>query len=149
MALLEQKRPVEAITELAQKEAAQRICAEMPSRAAGAVTAAVRWHSEPELLFEVKREAFAPPPDVDSAVIRLNVRKTPPVPVKDEAMFFRVVKGAFAQRRKTALNSLSAFFAMDKPAMAEILSAAGVKATARAEQLALGDFAKIADSLLR
>jgi 16S rRNA (adenine1518-N6/adenine1519-N6)-dimethyltransferase len=105
----------------------------------------VRWYSEPELLFEVPREAFSPPPDVDSAVIRLNVRKTPPVAVKNEDMLFRVIKGAFQQRRKTVLNSLCAFFAADKPAMADILAAAGVKATARAEQLTLEDFARIAD----
>jgi 16S rRNA (adenine1518-N6/adenine1519-N6)-dimethyltransferase len=130
---------------MVQKEAAERLCAKLPSRAAGAVTVAVRWHSEPELLFEVKREAFSPPPDVDSAVIRLNVRKEPPLPVKDEALFFRVVKGAFAQRRKTALNSLSASFGMEKPAMAEILAAAGVKANARAEQMSMEDFARICD----
>jgi 16S rRNA (adenine1518-N6/adenine1519-N6)-dimethyltransferase len=132
---------------MVQQEAAERLCAELPSRAAGAVTAAVRWYSEPELLFEVSREAFSPPPDVDSAVIRLNVRKAPPVAVKDEAMFFRVVKGAFGQRRKTVLNSLSAFFNMDKPAMARILAAAGVSAAARAEQLSLEDFGRIADLL--
>jgi 16S rRNA (adenine1518-N6/adenine1519-N6)-dimethyltransferase len=147
MALLERRLPIEAITVMVQKEAAERLCAGLPSRAAGAVTAAVRWYSEPELLFEVPRGAFSPPPDVDSAVIRLNVRKAPPVPVKDEAMFFRIVKGAFAQRRKTVLNSLSAFFAVEKAAMAEILAAAGVKAAARAEELALGDFAKIADGI--
>jgi 16S rRNA (adenine1518-N6/adenine1519-N6)-dimethyltransferase len=146
-ALLETRLAVEAITVMIQKEAAERLCAGLPSRAAGAVTAAVRWHSEPEILFEVGREAFSPPPDVDSAVIRLNVRKEPPIRVKDEAMLFRVVKGAFAQRRKTVLNSLSAFFAVEKPAMAEILAAAGVAPSARAEQLALGDFAKIADLL--
>jgi 16S rRNA (adenine1518-N6/adenine1519-N6)-dimethyltransferase len=145
MALLEKRLPIESITVMVQREAAERLCAELPSRAAGAVTAAVRWYSEPELLFEVPREAFSPPPDVDSAVIRLNVRKTPPVAVNDEGMFFRVVKGAFAQRRKTVLNSLSAFFAVDKPTMADILAAAGVHANARAEQLALGDFARISD----
>jgi 16S rRNA (adenine1518-N6/adenine1519-N6)-dimethyltransferase len=145
MALLEKRLPVEAITVMVQKEAAVRLCAKLPSRAAGAVTAAVRWFSEPELLFEVPREAFSPPPDVDSAVIRLNVRKTPPVAVRDEAMFFRVVKGAFGQRRKTVLNSLGAFFRMEKPAMARLLEAAGIPPTARAEELALEDFARIAD----
>jgi 16S rRNA (adenine1518-N6/adenine1519-N6)-dimethyltransferase len=147
MALLEKCLPIEAITVMVQKEAAERLCAELPSRTAGAVTAAVRWYSEPELLFEVSREAFSPPPDVDSAVIRLNVRKTPPVAVKDEGMFFRVVKGAFAQRRKTVLNSLSAFFAVEKSVMADILAAAGIPANARAEQLALGDFARISDAI--
>jgi 16S rRNA (adenine1518-N6/adenine1519-N6)-dimethyltransferase len=144
------KRTAFKITRLGQlvgQEAAERLCAELPSRAAGAVTAAVRWYSEPDFLFEVSREAFSPPPDVDSAVIRLNVRKTPPVAVMDEAMFFRVIKGAFAQRRKTVLNSISTFFRMDKPAMADILAAAGVSANARAEQLALEDFAKIADGI--
>jgi 16S rRNA (adenine1518-N6/adenine1519-N6)-dimethyltransferase len=145
MALLEKRLPIEAVTVMVQKEAAQRLCAQLPSRAAGAVTAAVRWFCEPELLFEGPREAFSPPPDVDYAVILLNVRNSPPVAVKDEAMVFRIVKGAFGQRRKTVLNSLSAFFAVDKPAMARVLAAAGVAAASRAEQLALEDFARIAD----
>lgn len=146
-ALLEAKLAINSITVMVQKEAAERICAAMPSRAAGAVTAFVRWHSEPEILFEVKREAFMPPPDVTSAVIRLHMREKPPVEVEDEAMFFKVVKGAFSQRRKTISNCLSSFFAMDKAKTNEIIMAAGVSPAARAEQLKLEDFARIADML--
>lgn len=147
MALLEAKLPVKSITVMVQKEAAARICAEIPSRASGAVTVAVRWYSEPRLLFEVPPEAFMPPPDVTSAVIRLDVLSEPPVCVKDSAMFFRTVKAAFSQRRKTVLNCISAFFGMDKAKTAEILKSAGVSPTARAEQLRLEDFAGIADRL--
>ncbi len=145
MALLEQRLPLKAITVMAQKEAAQRICAPMPSRAAGALTAAVRWRSEPELLFEVPPEAFSPPPDVTSAVLRLTVREEPPCTVRDEDMLFRVVKGAFSQRRKTVLNCFSSFFAIEKPKVAVLLGYAGVDSAARAEQLSLCDFARIAD----
>lgn len=146
MSLLEAKLPVKSITVMVQKEAAMRICAKIPSREAGAVTHAVAWYSEPELLFEVGRESFLPPPDVTSAVIRLLVRETPPVAVKDEAMFFRVVKAAFSQRRKTILNCLSSFFHIEKQKAQAILASANVSPGMRAEQLAIADFAAIADS---
>lgn len=145
MHLLESKLPIKAITVMVQKEAAQRICAALPSRQAGAVTVAVRWYSEPEMLLEVGRGAFFPPPDVTSAVIRLNVRDKPPCEVKDEEMFFRTVKAAFSQRRKTLQNCLSSFFSMDKAKTAEIIATAGLKPTARAEELRLEDFARLAD----
>jgi 16S rRNA (adenine1518-N6/adenine1519-N6)-dimethyltransferase len=146
MHLLESRLPVEAITVMVQKEAAARIAAPIPSREMGAVTVAVRWYSEPELLFEVPPESFMPTPGVMSAVIRLNVRKSPPVNVKDEALFFKAVKAAFSQRRKTLLNCLSAGLALDKTKTADILTRAGVPAGARAEQLRLEDFASIADA---
>lgn len=149
MALLEAKLPVESITVMVQKEAAERLCATLPSRQAGAVTVAARWYSEPRILLEVPPEVFLPPPDVTSAVIRLDVRKEPPVKVTDEGMFFRVVKGAFSQRRKTLLNCLSAFFRLEKAETEKILHAAGVSPTARAEQLKLEDFAAVAELLPR
>ena len=145
MRLLESRLPVESVTVMVQKEAALRICAPIPSRQMGAVTVAVRWYSEPELLFEVPASSFMPPPDVTSAVIRLDVRSEPPVTVTDEAMFFKVVKAAFSQRRKTLLNCLAAGFSLDKSKVSELLSKAGVPANARAEQLTLEEFAAVAD----
>jgi len=145
MRILESKLPVKSVTVMVQKEAAARICAPIPSRQMGAVTVAVRWHSEPKLLFEVPPESFMPSPDVTSAVIRLDVRSTPPVNVADEAMFFKVVKAAFSQRRKTLLNCIASGFALEKARAAELLSKAGVPASVRAEQLTLRDFAAVAD----
>jgi len=145
MRILESKLPVESVTVMVQKEAAARICAPIPSRQMGAVTVAVRWHSEPELLFEVPAASFMPAPDVTSAVIRLAVRSHPPARVTDEAMFFRVVKSAFSQRRKTLLNCIAAGFSLEKAKAAELLNEAGVPSSRRAEQLTLEEFAAVAD----
>jgi 16S rRNA (adenine1518-N6/adenine1519-N6)-dimethyltransferase len=130
-----------------QKETARRICAPIPSREAGAVTAAVRWRSEPELLFDVSRGSFYPPPDVDSSVIRLNLRKAPPFPVSDEKLLLSVIRGAFSQRRKTVLNSLSSALGLSKAVAADIFAAASVDPSKRAEALALPDFCSIANQL--
>lgn len=143
MRLLEQRLPLRSVTVMVQKEAAQRICASIPSRQAGAITAAIHYYAEPRILFEVSPGSFLPPPGVQSAVIRLNLRDHPPVSVPDEGLFFRVVRGAFAQRRKTVLNGLSSAFALDKQQMAWTLEAAGVPSGARAEQLSLEEFASI------
>ncbi len=146
MKLLEDRLPVAAITVMVQKEAAQRICAPVGSRESGAVTVSVNYYAEPELLFGVSAGSFMPAPKVDSAVIRLNVRRQPPVQC-DEKAFFRAVKAAFSQRRKVIANSLSAGLGMDKAAIAALLERAGVPANARAEQLSLEDFAAIAEEL--
>lgn len=108
MGLLEQRLPIESVTVMVQKEAAQRLCALPGTREAGAVSCAVRYYSEPKVLFPVSRGSFLPSPDVDSAVIRLDIRREPPVDPGDEKTFFRVVRAAFSMRRKTLLNCLSA-----------------------------------------
>lgn len=146
MKLLEDKLPVKAITVMVQKEAAQRICAEVGSRASGAVTVAVNYYAEPQLLFYVSAGSFMPAPKVDSAVIRLDVLPQPPVPC-DDKQFFAVVKAAFSQRRKVIANSLSAGLSMNKEQTLAVLQKAGVPANARAEQLGLCDFAAIANQL--
>lgn len=147
MALLEARLPVQSITVMVQKEVAQRICAGLPSRQGGAITAAMAYYCRPTLLFSVAPGSFMPAPDVESAVIRLHVHPAPPVQVQDEQLLFRVIKAAFSQRRKTILNCLSASFAMDKAEMTKRLTAAGVLPNARAEALRLEDFASIADVL--
>ena len=103
MMLLEQHLPITSITVMVQKEAAERLCAEVGSRDAGAVTVAVTYYAEKEILFEVDRSSFMPPPNVDSSVIKLNIRENPPIKVADEGKFFKFVKAAFAQRRKTCV----------------------------------------------
>lgn len=137
MALLEQRLPVKAITVMVQKEAADRLCAPMPSRACGAVTAAVRYYSDPHVLFPVSRGSFMPSPNVDSAVIRLDVKEELPLTAEAEKRLFKLVKGAFSQRRKTLQNTLSSSLGLDKPQIAQALLQVGAKSTARAEELSL------------
>ena len=147
MRLLEERLPITAVTVMVQKEAAERLCAPPGTRACGAVSAAVRYYAEPEVLFDVSRGSFMPAPNVDSAVIQLKIRKTPAVSVRDEKLFFRVVKAAFAQRRKTAVNSISNAMGIQKQRVAEAFEGAGIPENARAEALALEAFAALADRL--
>lgn len=147
MKLLEERLPIKALTVMVQKEAADRLCAKMGTRAAGAVTAAVRYYSEPQLLFKVSAGSFMPAPKVDSAVIRLDIKSGSALDVKDEKLYFRVVRGAFSQRRKTISNSLSSVLSMDKAILISALETAQVSPMARAEQLTLEDFASIANAI--
>ena len=149
MRLLEERLPVTSITVMVQKEAAERLCAHPGERACGAVSAAVWYYAEPEILFQVSRGSFMPAPNVDSAVIRLCIRRTSPVEVADEPFFFRVVRAAFAQRRKTAVNSIANTLGRSKQAVAAAFDAAGVPQNARAEALTLEDFAALAAGLLQ
>ncbi len=149
MKLLEEKLPIEAITVMVQKEAAQRICAKVGTRDSSAVTVAVNYYSEPQLLFHVSAGSFMPAPKVDSAVIRLDVSSEPRAKAKDERMFFKVVKAAFSQRRKTVLNSISSGMGLKKAQVEQALNISGVELNARAEKLELSDFAKIADALTK
>ena len=147
MNLLESRLPISSLTVMVQKEAAQRICAMPGSREVGAVSIAVRYYCEPIVLFQVSRGSFMPAPDVDSTVIRLDIRKQPEVDVKREEDFFRVVKAAFSQRRKTLSNTLSSGLSMNKTQVAELLERAGVASNLRAEQLSMQQFADIANAL--
>lgn len=149
MRLLEERLPVTSITVMVQKEAAERLCAHPGERACGAVSAAVWYYAEPEILFQVSRGSFMPAPNVDSAVIRLRIRRTPPVEVADEPFFFRVVRAAFAQRRKTAVNSIANTLGRSKQAVAAAFDAAGVPQNARAEALTLEDSAALTAGLLQ
>ena len=145
--LLEEVLPLTAITVMVQKEAAQRLCAPPGSRECGAVSVAVHYRSVPQVLFPVGRGSFMPPPKVDSAVIRLDLRKEPPVQVRDEDWFFKVSRAAFAQRRKTAANSISATLGVSKPQVEEALVSAGAPANVRAERLTLEQLAALANGL--
>lgn len=147
MKLLEDKLPISAITVMVQKEAAQRICAEVGSRQSGAVTVSVNYYAKPEMLFSVSAGSFMPAPKVDSAVIRLNVLDEPPVKVNDKKKLFSVIKAAFSQRRKVISNSLSSGLSLDKSKTAEVLEKSGVPLNARAEKLSLQNFADIANNL--
>ena len=132
MKLLEDRLLITSITVMVQKEAAERLCAQPGTRECGAVS----------------RGSFMPAPNVDSAVIQLRIRKEPPVDVHDEALFFRVIRAAFAQRRKTAVNSISNTLHMSKQQVTDAFEQAGVKATARAEALTLPEFAAVVNQLV-
>ncbi len=147
MGLLEQRLPIRAVTVMVQKEAAVRLCAQPATREVGAVSIAVRYFSEPKVLFSVSRGSFLPPPNVDSSVIRLDVRKEPPVSVADERQFFAVAKASFGKRRKTLSNSLTGLYGMDKETIRAALERTGVSPMARAEELTLAQFAAVAAAL--
>ena len=147
MKLLEERLPITAVTVMVQKEAADRLCAEPGTRECGAVTAAVRYYSTPKMLFKVSRGSFMPAPNVDSAVIRLDVSRKPNYPVADEKLFFRIIKASFAQRRKQMLNPLSAETGLPKQELAKILEECGIKPSARPEELKMEEFAAICDKI--
>ena len=136
------------LTVLIQREVAQRICAAPGSAAYGAFSVFMQYHTAPELCFEVAPESFIPRPKVTSAVLRAEVRKAPPVRVDDEAFFFRVVYAAFALRRKTLVNSLmTAFGALGKEKLTDLVVSCGLDANVRGERLGLADFARLAAAL--
>ncbi|MBP0955281.1 MAG: 16S rRNA (adenine(1518)-N(6)/adenine(1519)-N(6))-dimethyltransferase RsmA [Oscillospiraceae bacterium] len=147
MYLLEERLPVKSVTVMVQKEAGVRICAPLATRESGAVSFAVRYYSEPRLLFNVSRGSFMPAPDVDSCVIRLDILKEPPVKVRDEKFFFSVVRGAFSQRRKTLANSLSSALSLDKNTVNSAIAAAVLPPNVRPEQLDMEGMAAVADAL--
>ncbi len=147
MKLLESRLPIDEIVVMVQKEAAERLCAAVSSREAGAVTVAVEYYAESEILFGVGRESFMPPPKVDSAVMRLKVRKEPPVSVPDEGKFFSLVKACFAQRRKTLLNTVSSTLHIEKSQLAEALKCMELPETIRAEKLNMAQLAQLSTLL--
>ncbi len=147
MRLLESKLNVGSITVMVQKEAALRLCAAVGTRQSSSITVAVNYYAQAEMLFGVSAGSFLPAPKVDSAVIRLNINKTPPVRVDDEAFFFKIIQSAFGQRRKTVLNSISFGLGIDKPKLSEVLKSSGIPENYRAEQLTLENFSDIANIL--
>lgn len=147
MMLLESRLPITSITVMVQKEAADRICADVGSRDAGAVTVAVNYYSQPDVLFNVSRGSFMPPPNVDSSVIRLDVRPEPPIKLSDEQGFFAFVRAAFGQRRKTLINSVSALGRWSKDSVRNALLSAGLPETVRAEALNMEELSAVFNGL--
>ena len=147
MKLLESRLPISTIAVMVQKEAADRLCAEVGSRAAGAVTVAVNYYAEAQTLFGVPRTSFLPPPNVDSAVIKLTLRDMPPVGVKDEKLFFKIVKACFAQRRKILINTVCNTLGLDKNVFRAVLNKSGIPETVRGEALTMQQLASIANAL--
>ncbi len=148
MMLLESKLPINKIAVMVQKEAADRLCAEVGSRAAGAVTVAVNYYATAKTLFGVPRTSFLPPPNVDSAVIELTLREAPPVEVKDEKLFFKIVKACFAQRRKILLNTVCNTLSIEKEILRAALQSANIPETVRGETLTMEQLASLSNALL-
>ena len=147
MGLLEARLPLDNITVMVQKEAAERLCAAPGERDCGAVSAAVSYYSQPEILFNVNRDCFLPAPKVDSAVISLKLRSEPPIKVEDEKLFFKCVKAAFSQRRKTVLNSVSATLSIEKQKLSAALEENGISPLSRAEALSMDMLAALTEAV--
>ncbi len=145
--LIEEKLPIKNIVVMVQKEVAERIAAKPGKKDYGAISVLCQYYTNPRLVTIVPKGSFYPAPKVDSAVLCMEVQDKPNVEVSDEKLFFKVVKAAFAQRRKTLLNCLSSGFSCGKEVLAEILLGAGIEPTIRGEKLGLSEFAKIADAL--
>lgn len=149
MMLLESRLVVDNITVMVQKEAAERLCAKVGARESGAVTVTVNYYTDAEILFEVDRKSFLPPPNVDSAVIQLHILKEPPIKVNDEKKFFSLVKCCFAQRRKTLINTVSNTAGISKDTLRSALAELNLSETVRGEQLSLAQLAALSNLLYK
>ena len=147
MKLLEDRLKIKSITVMVQKEVGERICATHKDKEYGAITVSVQYYSEPQIIIDVPKENFLPAPEVDSCVIRLDMREKPPVSLKDEKLFFRLVKGAFTQRRKTINNSLTCS-GKSKEEIIAALNKLGIDSKLRAENLSIQQYADIANTLV-
>lgn len=143
MRVLESRLPITAMTVMVQKEAAERICAKPGTRECGAITYAVNYYSEPKTLFRVNRGSFMPSPNVDSAVIRLDIKQERQLPESAEKLLFRIIRAGFSQRRKQLVNPLSAELHRPKSELAAMLEKIGKKPSARAEELTLTEYIQL------
>ena len=146
MALLEQHLPIERMVTMVQKEVAVRMTARPGSKDYGALSVAVQYHTDAHIVMDVPPRAFMPAPEVTSAVIACRVCETPAVHPTDEKLFFRLVRAAFGQRRKTLLNALTGA-GLTKELCRAGLAAAGIAESLRGEQLSLADFARLSDAV--
>ena len=145
MGILESNTHADSITIMMQKEVADRIKAEPGTKTYGALSVAVQYYCEVETVAIVPKEVFFPAPKVDSAVLKLVVRKKKPVALRDEKMFFRCIKAGFGQRRKTLSNSLMGIGDVTKEQVKSCLEELGIDEKRRAETLSLDEFARIAN----
>lgn len=148
MKLLEDKLNLESITVMVQKEVAERLAEEPGGKDTGAITYSIHYYTNPEIVINVPNDSFVPAPKVDSAVIKLEVLSTPKIHVENEATFFKVVKAAFLQKRKTLINSLSNSKIADKETLENMLNTMNIDLRIRAEKLSLEQFGQIADYLV-
>lgn len=145
MSLLEMKLPIERLVVMVQREVAERMVAQPGTKAYGALSVAVQYYTEPSIVMDVPPRAFMPAPEVTSAVICCRLREKPPVEVADEKLFFRVVKAAFAQRRKTFSNTMKTT-GLDKEIIASVLAKANIDGARRGETFSLQELADVANA---
>ena len=146
MTLLEQRLPIERLVAMVQKEVAVRMTACPGSKDYGALSVAVQYFTEPRMVMDVPPRSFMPAPEVTSTVIACRVRETPAAVPADEKLFFRLIRAAFGQRRKTLLNALTGV-GITKEMSRAGLAAAGIAENMRGEQLSLADFARLSDAV--
>ena len=140
-------RPPESIAIMVQKEAAERIMSAPGSKQWCAMAAELQYYGKPEVLSEVPAEAFDPPPHVTSCFMRIDRHGAPIVTPKDEQLYRRLIRAAFAMRRKTLANNLKASFGLDQQRAKAVLAAAGVDERARGEALSLEELCRVADAI--
>ena len=145
MSLLESKLPIERLVVMVQKEVALRIIAKPGTKDYGALSVAVQYYTEPDIVLDVPPKSFLPAPAVTSSVIRCVLRDKPPVDVIDEKLFFRVVKAGFAQRRKTFSNTMKTT-GLTRDRIEELLAKANIDGQRRGETFTLQEFADVANA---
>ena len=145
MSLLESKLPIERLVVMVQKEVALRMVAKPGTKDYGALSVAVQYYTEPDIVLDVPPKCFLPAPAVTSSVIRCVLRDKPPVDVIDEKLFFRVVKAGFAQRRKTFANTMKTT-GLSKDRIEELLAKANIDGQRRGETFTLQEFADVANA---
>ena len=145
MSLLESKLPIERLVVMVQKEVALRMVAKPGTKDYGALSVAVQYYTEPDIVLDVPPKSFLPAPAVTSSVIRCVLRDKPPVDVIDEKLFFRVVKAGFAQRRKTFANTMKTT-GLSKDRIEELLAKDNIDGQRRGETFTLQEFADVANA---
>ena len=145
MSLLESKLPIERLVVMVQKEVALRMVAKPGTKDYGALSVAVQYYTEPDIVLDVPPKSFLPAPAVTSSVIRCVLRDKPPVDVIDEKLFFRVVKAGFAQRRKTFSNTMKTT-GLTRDRIEELLVKANIDGQRRGETFTLQEFADVANA---
>ncbi|MBQ3590150.1 MAG: 16S rRNA (adenine(1518)-N(6)/adenine(1519)-N(6))-dimethyltransferase RsmA [Clostridia bacterium] len=144
------KNRLTSITVMVQKEVAERLCATTKKGDYGAITASINYYGEVKKLFDVGPQNFLPAPKVTSSVVRIELYDEPKFKVNDEKMLFDVIAGAFAQRRKTLLNSLSSYFSwVSKERIGQIIEGCGFEISVRGEKLSIQDFCTLADAFYK
>ncbi len=146
MKLLEDKLKLKSITVMVQKEVGERFCAKPNSKEYGAITISINYYTKPEVIIDVPKENFEPVPEVDSCVIKLDIRDVPPVSLKNEKEFFNLVKAGFSQRRKTINNSLASM-GKTKEQVKNVLEKLNIDPKLRAENLTIEQFAEISNNI--
>jgi 16S rRNA (adenine1518-N6/adenine1519-N6)-dimethyltransferase len=149
MKFLESGIKAKTMVFMVQKEVADRMMAKPVGKEFGALSVAVQYYSRPSVVMEVPPQSFIPQPEVDSTVIRLDLYTSPPVDLRDQDLFFRVVKAAFGQRRKTLVNALhnAGYFNINKEEIKNILTSIGIHENQRGETLSLEQFAQLSNCI--